>query len=227
MHNSYIKIRKSLKNSSQNIKERELSLFFLSKLTTREILVEEQLDYLGEFRFRSFKIYKSNQISLKRKIILGKIFGAIIFGILPIIPLLTYFEVLNRIINDTSTIDIILFIGSLIFGIYFLLTLLNFLLLSMLTISRIISGQIFEWYRSLPISEEKLKKLLILTIIRSIDIPLIVITFNLPVVMLIGTQNFLIFFVCLGVSILNVLFCFSVIILFGKKINQIMNINEI
>ena len=216
-----------MKKSSPNIKDRELSLIFLSKLTTREILVAEQLDYLGEFRFRSFKIYKANQITLKRKLIMGKILGALIFGILPIIPLLTYFEVLNRIINDTSSIDIILFIGSLIFGIYFLLTLLNFLLISMLNISRIMSGQIFEWYRSLPISEEKLKKLLILTIIRSMDIPLIVITFSLPVMMLIGTQNLIIFFVCLSVSILNVLFCFSVIILFGKKMNQIMDINEI
>ncbi len=215
------------KKKSFHNNDEELNLLSLAKLTTREILVEEQLDYLGESRYRSFKIYSSNQKTLKRKLITSKILGAFIFGILPIIPLLTYFQILDHIINNSSLIEIILLGGSLIVGLYFLLLFLNFFLMSTLNITRIMSGRIFEWYETLPISRDKIRKLLLLTIIRSSGIQLLVITFSLPLVMLIGTQNLIIFLVCLGVSILNTIFCFSIVIIYGEKLTNSLNINEI
>ena len=207
--------------------EKKLNLYFLSKLTIKEILIEEQLEYLGEYRYRSFKLYVTNPKALKRKIILNKILEVFIFGILPIIPLLTYFQILEQINIGSASIEIILFGGSLIFGTYFLLQFFNFLLMSVLNITRIMSGRIFDWYKTLPISREKLRKLLILTIFRSSDIPLLVITFALPVVMFIGTQNLIISLVCFGVSILNTIFSFCVVVLFGERLNRILDINEI
>ncbi len=206
--------------------EEELNLYSLSKLTIKEILIEEQLEYLGEFRFRSFKLYLTNQKALKRKLITSKILGAFIFGILPIIPFLSYFQILEHITSDPASIRIILFGGSLIFGVYFILQFFNFFLMTVLNITRIMSGRIFDWYRTLPISREKLRKLIILTIIRSSDIPLIVITFALPVLMFIGTQNLIIALVSFGVSILNIIFSFCVVVLFGERLNRILDINE-
>lgn len=205
----------------------ELNLYSLSKLTIREILIEEKLEYSRKFSFRSFKSYLTNQKALKRKLVTSKILGAFIFGILPIIPFLSYSQILKHITNDPASIRIILFGGSLIFGIFFILQFFNFFLMAVLNITRIMSGRIFDWYRTLPITREKLRKLTILTIIRSLDIPLIVITLALPILMFIGTQNLIITLVSFGVSILNTIFSFCVVVLFGERLNRILDFNKV
>ncbi|NVM35663.1 MAG: hypothetical protein HWN81_08705 [Candidatus Lokiarchaeota archaeon] len=209
------------------MKNKELSLFYLSKIATYEILIEEQLERLESIRFRYFKRKLSSKDSLKRRFILSKIFGAFIFGILPIIPLLTYFQVLDFINEGEIPIELILFAGSLLFGIFFIFQFFNFFLMVMLNTMKILSGNIFEWFETLPISRGKLKKLILLTIIHSLDIPLIVITISFPIMMLIGTQNLLIFLICIGVSILNTIFSFSILILFSERMNRVLNINDI
>ncbi len=209
------------------MKNNEPSLFSLSKLTTNEILVEEQLEQLESVRFQYFKRYLSSQESLKRRFLLSKIFGAIIFGILPIIPLLTYFEVLSFINEGNVPIELVLFAGSLLFGIYFLFQFFNFFLMAMLNTMKILSGTIFEWFETLPLSRAKLKKLILLTIIRSLDIPLIAITVVFPIIMLIGTQDVIIFLICMGISTLDTLFSLALLILFSERLNRILNINKI
>ena len=162
--------------------DKDLSLFSLSKIATYEILIEEQTERLDTVRFKYFKRFLSSQKSLKKRFLLSKIFGAIIFGILPIIPLLTYFQVLDFLSTGIFPIEWILFAGSLLFGIFFLFQFFNFFLMAMLNTMKILSGSIFEWFETLPISREKLKKLILLTIIRSLDIPLVVITFSFPII---------------------------------------------
>jgi len=219
---------KNKKNSTSIVMEdKELSLTSLSKITTYEILIEEQIDRLEPVRFRYFKRFLASQTSLKRRFILSKIFGAIIFGILPIIPLLTYFEVLDFINTGVFPIELILFAGSLLFGIFFVFQFFNFFLMAMLNTMKILSGSIFEWFETLPISREKLKKLILLTIIRSLDIPLVVITLSFPIIMFIGTQNIFIFLTSIGVSIIQTIFSLSLLILFSERLNRVLNINEI
>ncbi|MFX1418736.1 MAG: hypothetical protein ACFE9N_07440, partial [Promethearchaeota archaeon] len=208
------------------MKNKELGLLSLSKIATYEILIEEQLDRLDTVRFRFFKRYLSTEKSLKRRFLISKIIGAFIFGILPIIPLLTYFQVLNFINEGIYPIELILFAGSLLFGIFFLFQFFNFFLIAMLNTMKILTGKIFEWFETLPISREKLKRLIYLTIIRSLDIPLIVITISFPLIMYIGTQNLFIFFICIGASFVNTIFSFSVLIIFSERMNRILNINE-
>ena len=207
--------------------DKELSLVSLSKITTHEILIDEQIGQLGTVRFRYFKRFLANHASLKRRFILSKIFGAIIFGVLPILPLLTYFEVLDFINTGTFPIESILFAGSLLFGIFFVFQFFNFFLMAMLNTMKILSGSIFEWFETLPISREKLKKLILLTIIRSLDIPLVVITFSFPIIMFIGTQNIFIFLTSIGVSILQTIFSLSLLILFSERLNRVLNVNKI
>lgn len=209
------------------MKTKDLSLFSMAKITANEILIEEQLENLGIIRYRFFKRYLYHQKSLRRKIISLKIIDSLIFGILPIVPLLTYFQVLDFIDQGIFPVELILFTGSILFGIYFLLQFFNFFLMAMLNTNRIISGRIFEWFETLPIPREKLRKLVILTIIRSLDVPLIVITASLPIVMLIGTQNIVIFFWSIAISILITIFSLSVLISFNERINRILDINEI
>ena len=209
------------------MKDKELSIFSLSKLTTNEILVEEQIGQLGKTRFRYYRRYLSSQESLKRRFVISKILGAIIFGILPIIPLLAYFEVLEFINEEAVPIELVLFAGSLLFGIYFLFQFFNFFLLAMLNTMKILSGDIFQWIETFPISRGRLKKLILYTIIRSLDIPLIAITLVFPIIMLIGTQNIIIFLICLGVSTLDTIFSLALLILFSERLNRVLNINKI
>jgi len=209
------------------MKDKELSLLSLSKITTNEILIEEQIGRLEAVRFQNFKKYLSSQEALRRKFIISKIFGSIIFGILPIIPLLTYFQVLEFINEATYPIELILFAGSLLFGIFFLFQFFNFFLMAMLNTMKILSGDIFKWFETLPLSREKLKRLILLTIIRSLDIPIIIITISFPVIMYFGTQNVLIFLISIGISILETIFSFSLLILFAERLNRVININKV
>ncbi len=209
------------------MKDENLSLFSLSQLTANEILVEEQVGKLENVRFRYFKRFLSSQKFFKRKVLMSKILGAIIFGILPIIPLITYFEMISFINEGYVSIERILFAGSILFGIYMLFQFFNFFLMAMLNTMKILSGTIFEWLETLPISRTKLKKLILLTIIRSLDIPLIAITVAFPIIMLIGTQNLIIFLICLGVSTLDTIFSLALLILFSERLNRILNINNI
>ena len=209
------------------MKDKEVSIFSLSKLTTNEILVEEQIGQLGKTRFRYFKRYLSSQESLKRRFFMSKIFGAVVFGILPVIPLLTYFEVLELVSEEAVPIELVLFAGSILFGIYFLFQFFNFFLMAMLNTMKILSGDIFLWLETFPISRGKLKKLILYTIIRSLDIPLIAITIVFPIIMLFGTQNIVIFLICLGVSALDTIFSLAFLIIFSERLNRVLNINKI
>ncbi|MFX0105037.1 MAG: hypothetical protein ACFE75_06070 [Candidatus Hodarchaeota archaeon] len=209
------------------MEKKELKLFSLAKITTHEIIIEEQLENLGVVRYRYFKRYLVSQKSFTRKIVLTKIASAVIFGILPVIPLFAYFQVLDFINEGTIPIDLILFTGSVLFCIYFLLQFFNFFLMAMLNTNKIIGGKIFKWFETLPISREKLRKLVLLTIFRSSDVPLIVIAISLPIVLLIGTQNILIFFVSVVVSILNTIFSLNVLVLFSIRMSKTVDINEI
>jgi hypothetical protein len=209
------------------MKKKDLSLFSLSKITTYEILVDEQLERLESLRFRPTKIDLLNRRTLKKRLFVSKLLGAVIFGILPIVPLLTYFQVLDFIKEGSVSIEVILFASSLLFGIYFVFQFFNFFLMSMLSTMKLMSGGIFEWIETLPFPRQRLKKLMLITIIRSLDIPLIVITISLPLIMFLGTQNILILIVSLVVTILNTLFSICLLILLSERMNRVLNINAL
>ena len=209
------------------MKEKKLPLYSMAKFITREVMLEEQFHFSDAFRTRLFENYKKSQKFLRNKIITTKISGALIFGILPIIPLITYLKVIQYLNNSSLSIEIVMFGGSLIFSIFFLVQFFNYFLLAMINTTMIMSGKSFEWYVSLPISRERLKKLVLYTIFRSLDLPNIVILTAFPIIMFIGTLDFVLFLVCLGVSVLNFMFSFFVLLLFAERINRIMDINEI
>jgi len=209
------------------MKNAHLKLYSLAKLNSLEILIEERIQYVGSSQSRFFENYIKNQKILKRKVLITKIFSSVIFSILPLIPLLTYFQIDEILIEENYSIDIIVFVGNLLFTLYILLQSLNFLLLGMFSTSLIISGRIFRWYETFPISRDKLKKIVYLTIFRTLDLPIIVSIFAFPIIFLVGTLNIMMFFVCLGISFLNCLFSFSTLIYISERINRILDINEI
>ena len=202
----------------------KLALYYIAKYTNHELLIDGLVltNQLG-----SWEKTKKRKRSMTLKIIRMKIFYAVIFGILPIIPLLGYFQIADFLINSLISVEIIVFHGSLYFGLFFMLQFFNFFLMGMLETGMIMSGRIFEWFETLPINREKLKKIVFLTIFRSFDLPIIVIIMAFPIVLLIGTSNVFIFLISIGISILNVLFSLNILILVGGRVNRVLDVNEI
>ena len=204
-----------------------LKLYSIAKFITREVLIQEQIHYSDIFHERLFENYKKGQKFIRNKIIMTKVFGAIIFGVLPIIPLITYLEILQYLNNPIISIEIVVFGGSLIFSIFFMVQFFNFFLLAMINTTMVMSGKSFEWFESLPIPKKALKKLMFFTIFRSLDLPIIIILTAFPVIMLIGTLNIILFLICLATSVLNIVFSFFLLLMFAERMNRIIDINEI
>jgi membrane protease YdiL (CAAX protease family) len=209
------------------MKEKKLTLYSMAKFITREVILQEQVHYSDAFRARLFENYKKSQRFLRNKILTTKISSAIIFGVLPIIPLITYLKMVQYLNNTSISIEIMMFGGSFLFSIFFLVQFFNFFLLAMINTTMIMSGKSLEWYESLPISRETLKKLVLFAIFRSLDLPIIVILTAFPIVMFIGTLDIVLLLICSGISILNFIFSFLILILFAERINRIMDINAI
>ncbi|MHA2269485.1 MAG: hypothetical protein ACXAB8_16940 [Promethearchaeota archaeon] len=204
----------------------KLSLLSLVKYTKNELLLESMLQAKGEHRYRILERYNKKGRSLKLKVLITKIIYAVIFGILPIMPLLTYFQIIENLAESPVSIESIIFLGSILFTLYFTLQFFNFFLMGLLESGMIMSGIIFRWFETLPISRDKLRKVAYLTIFRSFDIPMIVIVLGFPITILIGTQNILIFLVALGISLVNIFFSFNLLIIFGARLSRVLDFNR-
>jgi len=204
---------------------KKLNLFSLAKYTNKELLLEASLQSKGIYISGILESYSKRERSLKIKVVATKIIYALIFGILPIMPLLTYFQIVENLSTNPVSVESIILIGSMFFTMYFTLQFFNFFLMGLLESGIIMSGVIFRWFETLPISRDKLHKLTYLTIFRSFDIPIIVIILGFPITMLIGTQNIFVFFVSLGISILNIIFSFNLLIFIGGRLSRVLNFN--
>lgn len=203
----------------------KLTLYHFAKLTNEEILLQGMLQTKRQYPTKFLEKYRRKPNHFKIKVIATKILYSIIFGILPLLPVLTYFQIARNLIDGLISVENIILTGSVFFGLYFALQFFNFFLMCILESGMIMSGTLFAWFKTLPISREKLGKLAYLTLFRSFDIPIIVMILGFPITMLIGTQNVIIFFVCLGISILNIIFSFDIVILLGKRLNRVMDFN--
>ncbi|MFW9818544.1 MAG: hypothetical protein ACFFE5_02950, partial [Candidatus Thorarchaeota archaeon] len=61
-----------------------------------------------------------------------------------------------------------------------------------------------------------------LTIFRTFDIPIICIILGFPITMLVQTQSILIFIISLGISVVNIVFSFDLLILFGERLHRVL-----
>ncbi|MHA2429532.1 MAG: hypothetical protein ACXACC_00730, partial [Promethearchaeota archaeon] len=204
------------------MKNNKLSTYSLAKSISYEILIEEQLQLKSEAASRLLEKYNRRKTSLKVKFLSYKIINAIIFGILPIFPLLAYMDISRFLVDVPVHHQISIFIKSLTFEIFFTLQLLDFFLMGIFNLINIMSGEIFEWFKTLPLPRKKLKRLAFITIFHNFDLPILAITFVFPIIMLFATQNIFVFLISLGTSILNSIFSISILIILGEKIAKLI-----
>jgi len=204
------------------MKDNKLSTYTLAKNISYEILIEEQLQLKSEATSRLLEKYNKRRTSLKVKFLSYKIINAIIFGVLPIFPLMAYMDI-NRFLVDVPVHhQISIFIKSLTFEIFFTLQFLDFFLMGIFNLINIMSGEIFEWFKTLPLPRKKLKRLAFLTIFHNFDLPILANTFVFPIIMLFVTRNIFVFLISLGTSLLNITFSISILIILGEKIAKLI-----
>jgi hypothetical protein len=206
---------------------KNLKLYAISKKLSEEILLEEFVQSRGAYYSAISEEYVQSKKQLKKKVIFTKLFYALVFGILPVIPVFAYFEFINLVTSSAYDFELIIFSISLLYGIFFLLQFFNFLLMAILETTVIMSGKATIWFKTLPFTDIQLKRILYFTVFRNFDIPIIVIVLSFPIAMLIGTANIFIFLISLGISFINTFLALNLIIIISERLNRVLNINDV
>ncbi|MFX1452449.1 MAG: hypothetical protein ACFFCM_16535, partial [Promethearchaeota archaeon] len=203
--------------------KKQKSFYSLAKFPTYEILMEGQIASAGAHQAKLIEKFKKNSKYIKHQFIALKVIYAILFTFLPILPMYGYLESIDRLNQGTYSINTIFFVSSFLLMVYFGTTTLYLLMLGMVSTSSFMSGNSFKWLQTLPFSKQNLKKIGIMTILRNLDLPLLILIAGLPVVMLIITGDILMFFICIGVSIVAVILSFSILVLVGEKMSYLFS----
>jgi len=197
--------------------KKKKSFYSLAKYPTYEILMESQMASAGAHQAKFVEKLKKNKNYIKHQSWVLKIVFSFLFLLLPLLPLVTYFQIADNI--GIYTISTIFFVSSFLFMIFFGMTLMYMLMFGMLSTGSFMSGNAFKWLQTLPFSKKSLKKIGFMALFRNLDIPIIVLTVGFPIIMLIATQDITMFFICLVTSIVNVVSSFSILVIVGEKIS--------
>ncbi|MBA7511723.1 hypothetical protein ES705_03719 [subsurface metagenome] len=206
--------------------EKDLTLYKLAKFTNLEITMEGQVQSSGANQARLMEKYKKNKSSIKQQVIAIKIVFAVMLLFISFLPISTYLEAKGALGNPLISADSVLIPGSILFGAFFIMQLLYLTMLGMFSIAAMMSGEAFRWYETLPISKDKLRKLGFMTVFRNLDIGLITMTLAFPIIMFIISLNIILALIAVFISIINVMFSFSVLVLIAERISRVLKVSE-
>ncbi len=203
------------------MEEQKFKSYSLAKYTNYEIFLGSQIQTAGAHQARFLEKLEKNANYIRNMSMMMKFVYSFLFVFLPLFPLITYLKLADYLNSGAYTIETILFTSSLLFGIFFTMVFLYLILLGMLPISSLMSGNAFKWLQTLPIPKKNLKKLGFMTIFRTLNIPLIAMAVAFPIFILIFTQNIFLFFLCIATSILNLIFGFSMLVIISERLSRI------
>jgi membrane protease YdiL (CAAX protease family) len=204
---------------------KRLNIFRLAKYTNLEIVLEAQIQSTGANQAKLMERYKKNRKSIQHQVLALKIVYAVMIFFTAFIPLVATVQIINGI--SAFSINTILFGGTFFFGIFFITQFLYLMLLGMLSISAMMTGEAFKWYETLPLSKKRLQRLGFFTVIRNLDVAIIVMIVTFPVIIGIITQNILLIFISFLISILNVVFGISLLVLIAERISRIFKGDQV
>jgi len=207
--------------------EKEMGLYKLAKYTNLEIVMEAQIQSSGANQARVLEKYRKNKGSIKQQAFAMKvIFAAMLFFVAVLPTISTYLQV-NTLLNNPLVIpDSLLIPGGLLFGSFNLMQLIYLIILGMFAIGAMMSGDAFRWYETLPLSKKRLRKLGFMTVFRNLDVGLITMILAFPIIIFVISLNILLALVALMISVINVMFSFSILVLIAGKISRILKVSE-
>jgi membrane protease YdiL (CAAX protease family) len=206
--------------------EKEMSLYKLAKYTNLEIVMEAQVQSSGANQARMMEKYKKNKGSIKQQAFALKVVFAMMLLFVAILPISTYFQIRSMLNNPFITPDSLLIPGGILFGSFNIMQLLYLTMLGMFAIGAMMSGDAFRWYETLPLSKKKLRKLGFMTVFRNLDVGLVTMTLAFPIIIFVISLNILLTLVALVISVINVMFSFSILVLIAGKISSVLKISE-
>jgi hypothetical protein len=205
------------------MEKEKLKYYKLARYPVYEVLMEGQIASAGAHQAKLLEKFKKNKKYIKHQYLALKFVFAFLFVFLPLFPLIVFLQITDYINQGTYPINTIFFVSSLSLMIFFGMTILYTLMLGMVSTSSFMSGNAFKWLQTLPFSKKSLKKLGLMTIFRNLDIPLIILIAGFPIITLIATHDFITFLISIPVSILNVIFGFSILVIVGEKMSYLFS----
>ena len=206
--------------------EKEMGLYKLAKYTNLEIVMEAQIQSSGANQARVMEKYKKNKGSIKQQVVAMKLVFAVMLLIVAGLSISTYSQVRFMLSNPFIIPDSVLIPGSILFGSFNLMQLLYLTMLGMFAIGAMMSGDAFRWYETLPLSKERLRKLGFITVFRNLDVGLVTMILAFPIIMFAISFNILLALVALMISVINVMFSFSILVLIAERISRVLKISE-
>ena len=207
--------------------EKEMGLYKLAKYTNLEIVMEAQIQSSGANQAKVMEKYRKNKKSIKQQAFAMKLVLAVMLLVfVAFLPISTYFQVREMLSNPLIIPDSVLIPGSILFGSFNLMQLIYLIMLGMFAIGAMMSGDVFRWYETLPLSKKRLRKLGFMTVFRNLDVGLIVMILTFPIIMFAISLNILLALVALMISVINVMFSFSILVLIAGRISRVLKISE-
>ncbi|TFF89705.1 MAG: hypothetical protein EU548_06745, partial [Promethearchaeota archaeon] len=166
---------------------------------------------------------RNNNKYVKSQTLVMKLVFAFLMTFFPIVSLISYFDILEAVNDPNITLELIIFVQSLLYCIYFSMNVLYLFLFGLFTTSAYSTGEAFNFLHTLPISKKDVRKIGLMTLLRSLNLPLVANIFAFPIIMLIATRNLFIFLICIGTSFPNAIFAFCILVLIGERLGRLFN----
>ncbi|MFX1413179.1 MAG: CPBP family intramembrane glutamic endopeptidase [Promethearchaeota archaeon] len=199
--------------------------YSLAKYPNLEILMESQLNSAGANQAKLLEKYKKNKKSVKQQLFVLKIVYGFLFVFLPAITIIGFLSISED--HPSAPTETTLFIYSFVFSIFFIMSILYVLLMGLFSTSAFMSGNAFKWLQTLPFSKKELRKLGYVTVFRNMDVAIITMIIGFPIILLIMTQDFVLFLICLVSSVINAVSAFSILIILSQKMANIFSESKV
>lgn len=194
----------------------------MASVVRDEAFLDGQLQIAGSSQSRILERLEKSKNDMKRQSNAQKIVYSFLLGILPIMPAMTYVQMTGLLLGSSVQLNTVIFISVLILSIYFGMVFMYILVLGVMAVSGFMSGDVFQWLEVLPIPRKDIQKVGFIVLWRFFDIPMIVVIGTFPTIMALVTGSVLVFFTCLGATLLNSFFLFCILILITEKFSRML-----
>ena len=201
-------------------------LYRISKYAYKEAFLESQLEMAGVNQAQILEKMEKNAKYMRTQDIAMKIVVAIYLAAMIILPV-QVFNLLNDAIGNGIPVQWAIFAGGISFSIFFAIQLMFLLTFGVYISSGFFSGEEFKWLSTLPLSKKELHKVTLFTFFRTIDAQFFTLLLGFPIATLFTTKNLLLTFISIIVSLLNMVFAFGILAVFGEKLNRIMKNSDV
>ncbi|MHA1729669.1 MAG: CPBP family intramembrane glutamic endopeptidase [Promethearchaeota archaeon] len=213
-----ISIQKEKISQEKSFKE----LYHISKIVFWESFLEGNLESQGPQKERFIEKIKKNKKSFKRNAAGMKVLSAFYMLLLNLSMIVTLREFQEQIVHvNAQNFHSALFAISSSIAIMFIMQLVFFFMFGMAFFIGFFGGKSFKWLETLPLSQKEIKKIILITFLRSMDIQFITLLLGFPVFTLIFTGgNIIATLTAFFINILHIMVCLVFIFVMSKFMVQ-------